>query len=85
MATEKPVRFLNGFCITLLLIAGLNWGLVGLLRWNLIESLFLPGVARVIYGLMGLAFLYEIGLRYQHTADWVCTQQHVTQQVTRHA
>ncbi len=85
MAIERPLRYLNGICITLLLLAGLSWGLVGFLNWNLIEFIFSPVVARFVYALMGLAFLYEVGLRYSHMADWVCTRRHVAQEASSHA
>ena len=46
----------------LLIIGGLNWGLVGLLQFNLVEMLFghLPIVAKTVYGLVGASALYEI-------------------------
>lgn len=49
----------NLHCITnhMLWLAGLNWGLVGLFDWNLIEVLFgaWPVVVTTIYILMGLS------------------------------
>lgn len=49
------------FCI-LLVVGGLNWGLVGIADYNLVEALF--GAAtmttKVIYDLVGLAAIYKI-------------------------
>jgi len=41
----------------LLLVGGLNWGLVGLFKWNLVEVLFgsWPWLVRLVYILVGLS------------------------------
>lgn len=46
----------------LLIIGGLNLGLIGLLDYNFIESMFgeMSMIPRMIYGLVGLAAIYEI-------------------------
>ncbi len=73
----RIVRILNAVCIGLLLLGGLNWGLMGILNWNLLSFLFgsHAAVVRVIYALVGISFLYELA-RYHHMSDWVCTQNH---------
>jgi uncharacterized protein len=45
----------------LLVIGGLNWGLVGATEFNLVASLFgaLSPASRVVYILVGLAALYQ--------------------------
>lgn len=47
---------------TLLVIGGLNWGLVGLFNFNLVAAIFGPGslLERVVYVLVGLSALYDI-------------------------
>lgn len=59
MAKMKP---LDIAAISLLIIGGVNWGLVGLFRWNIVEKLFGQWeiLARIIYGLVGLSALYSI-------------------------
>jgi uncharacterized membrane protein YuzA (DUF378 family) len=46
----------------LLVVGGVNWGLVGVFQYNLVDELF--GVdstlARIIYTLVGLAALYGV-------------------------
>lgn len=44
----------------LLIVGGLNWGLVGAFDYNLVDSLFGAGstLSRVIYVLVGLAAVY---------------------------
>lgn len=41
----------------LLLIGGINWGLVGLFKWNLVETIFggWPWLVSLIYILVGLS------------------------------
>lgn len=48
--------------MALLIIGGLNWGLVGLFNFDLVATLFGEGSAlsRVIYTLVGLSALYSI-------------------------
>lgn len=50
----------------LVVIGGLNWGLVGFFGFDVIKVLFgdMTTIARVIYGLVGLAALYELFTRW---------------------
>lgn len=45
------------FTWSLVIIGGLNWGLVGLFNWNLVEALFggWPMLVKIIYILVGLS------------------------------
>ena len=43
----------------LLVVGGLNWGLVGLMDLNLVAKLG-EGIAMIVYILVGLSALYEI-------------------------
>ena len=46
----------------LLVIGGLNWGLVGLLNFDLVASIFgnMSTVSRVVYILVGLSALFQM-------------------------
>lgn len=46
----------------LVIIGGLNWGLVGLLDYDLVAALFgaASGVSRVVYSLVGLSALWML-------------------------
>lgn len=46
----------------LLIIGGLNWGLVGALQFDLVAYLFgnMTLIARIVYGLVGIAALVGI-------------------------
>ena len=45
----------------LLVVGGLNWGLVGFFDMNPID-MYLPGVARVIYALVGISALMMLAM-----------------------
>lgn len=51
---------LDGIMTTLLVIGGLNWGLVGLFDINLVEAIFGAEtlLTNIIYALVGLSALY---------------------------
>ncbi|MDP2856441.1 MAG: DUF378 domain-containing protein [Bacillota bacterium] len=53
---------INSIARVLLIIGGLNWGLVGVFRMNLVTSIFGEGAmaSNVVYGLVGIAALYEL-------------------------
>jgi uncharacterized membrane protein YuzA (DUF378 family) len=59
MAVRNPVDLL---ALILVIVGGLNWGLVGLLDFNLVDALFGVGstLSRIVYILVGLAALYTI-------------------------
>lgn len=46
----------------LLIIGGLNWGLIGLFEYNLVDDIFgaASTASRVIYTIVGLAAVYMI-------------------------
>jgi uncharacterized membrane protein YuzA (DUF378 family) len=46
--------------LVLLVVGGLNWGLVGLFQWNLVDAVLgmWPMLARLVYVLVGLAAVY---------------------------
>ncbi len=53
---------LDKLAMLLLIIGGFNWGLVGWMKYNLVDEIFgvESGVSRVIYALVGVASLYGI-------------------------
>lgn len=48
----------------LLIIGGLNWGLIGLFEFNLVDTIFghATAIDRIIYILVGLSAVYRIFL-----------------------
>jgi uncharacterized protein len=54
--------------LVLTIIGALNWGLIGLFQFDLVASLFGGQdafLSRVIYGLVGLAGLINLGLLFK--------------------
>lgn len=56
------MKTLDIITLILLLIGGLNWGLVGFFGFDVVAALFgyMSIVSRIIYCLVGLSALYEI-------------------------
>lgn len=50
----------------LLVIGGLNWGLVGFFQFDLVAAIFGPATAltRIVYSLVGLCAIYQ-GLQWK--------------------
>ena len=54
----KPLDFLSSI---LLVVGGLNWGLVGLFQFNLVAALFgTSALATIVYVLVGVAAVYQL-------------------------
>lgn len=61
------MKTIDVIAAVLLVVGGLNWGLVGLFDLDLVASLFgsVPIVATIVYTLVGVAALYQVtGLRW---------------------
>lgn len=59
---------LQKLCLGLTIIGALNWGLVGLFQFDLVASIFGGTdeiLTRVIYTLVGIAGIVNIGLLFQ--------------------
>ncbi len=56
------MKFLNNLALTLVIIGALNWLLVGLFQFNLVDSIFgeLSVLSRIIYVLVGIAGLWSL-------------------------
>lgn len=64
--TEDQLNALDYVALVLVIIGALNWGLIGLFRFNLVAAIFGDSiVSRIIYVLVGLAGLYTIYLASQ--------------------
>ena len=58
------MSILDRIALALTVIGGINWGLVGIFRFDLVAFLFgnLTWISRIIYTLVGLCGLYLISL-----------------------
>ncbi len=56
------MKFLNCFCLTLVIIGAINWGLIGFFNFNLVSAILGAGsvFSRIVYALVGLCGLYLI-------------------------
>lgn len=60
--TARHMNAVDWIALTLLIIGGLNWGLVGLFNFNVVAALFgdMSALSRIIYVVVGLSALYSI-------------------------
>ena len=56
------MRVLNTVTLVLLIVGGLNWGLVGLLNFDLVAAIFgeMSPLSRIVYTLVGLSALWQL-------------------------
>ncbi|RXZ66325.1 DUF378 domain-containing protein [Pelagerythrobacter rhizovicinus] len=56
------MRVLNIVTLILVIVGGLNWGLVGLFEFNLVAALFgeMSMLSRIVYVLVGLSALWQL-------------------------
>jgi hypothetical protein len=61
---------LDWVAIVLVVIGALNWGLVGLFKFDLVAAVFggLSALSRIIYVVVAIAGLYllSVAIKYQH-------------------
>lgn len=64
------MKVLGIITIALIVIGGLNWGLVGFLRFDLVAAVFgeMSSVARLVYALVGISAIYQL-LRIKNVAE----------------
>ncbi len=64
------MRYLNCIALTLVIIGAINWLLVGLFEFNLVDAIFgnLSVLSRIIYTIVGIAGLWSIAF-YSKISD----------------
>lgn len=64
------MKVINGIALTLVIIGAINWLLVGLFQFNLVDSIFgsLSVLTRIIYTIVGIAGLWSIAF-YSKLSD----------------
>ena len=64
------MKALNGIALTLVIIGAINWLLVGLFKFNLVDAIFgsLSILTRIIYIIVGIAGLWSIAF-YSKISD----------------
>lgn len=58
------MRGLYNVALTLLIIGGLNWGLIGFFNYNLVDAIFgnATWLTRIIYAIVGVSAIVSFGL-----------------------
>jgi hypothetical protein len=72
------MRLIKLLALLLLVIGGLNWGLYGLFQYDLIQAVLgsMPGLAKLVYALVGLSGLYGISFFFcKHTYSSCCCKK----------
>lgn len=56
------MQVLNKITLLLLIVGGLNWGLVGIAGFDLVAALFgeMSMLSRIVYSLVGLSALWQL-------------------------
>lgn len=60
------MKIIDKIALVLIIIGAINWGLIGLFNFNLVETIFgdMTIISRIIYGLVGLSGLWGIKLLF---------------------
>lgn len=55
-------------CLVVTIIGAINWGLIGLLDFNLVDAIFGVGsmLSRIVYTLVGICGIVNIGILLSH-------------------
>ena len=58
--SKKVMKIVFAVALVLLIVGGLNWGLIGLFNFNFVEEIFGHGsiAAMVVYVLVGISALF---------------------------
>lgn len=74
---NKKCCFLYYISLILIIIGGLNWGLVGLFNFNLINAIFgeMSWLSRLIYIVVGVAAVYTIIYLFKTPKSCVCSAE----------
>jgi uncharacterized membrane protein YuzA (DUF378 family) len=69
MNNMNKLNTLDWLAIVLVIVGGLNWGLIALFDFDLVATLFgaMSMIARVVYGLVGIAAVYLAYISMQLT------------------
>lgn len=56
------MKIIDKIVLVLIIIGAINWGLIGLFKFNLVEMIFgdMTVLARIIYALVGISGLWGI-------------------------
>ena len=60
------MKVIDKIALLLIVIGAINWGLVGIFKFNLVDTIFgeLSVITRIIYALVGISGLWGIKLLF---------------------
>jgi uncharacterized membrane protein YuzA (DUF378 family) len=67
----KKMNALDWIAMTLLVVGGLNWGLVGFFSFDLVATIFgdMSLVSRIVYDLVGLSAIYSVWMVFDNQSN----------------
>ena len=67
----NKLNAVDWIALVLLIVGGLNWGLVGFFNFDLVAAIFgvMSALSRIVYGLVGLSALYFVYTAFKINAD----------------
>lgn len=65
------MKIIDTIALVLIIIGALNWGLIGLFNFNLVDTIFgvMSWLSRIIYILVGVSGLWGIKLLFDKVAN----------------
>lgn len=60
------MKVIDKIALVLIIIGAINWGLVGIFKFNLVDSIFgtMSVISKIIYALVGISGLWGIKLLF---------------------
>ena len=60
------MKIVDKIALVLIIIGAINWGLIGIFKFNLVETIFgdMTVLARIVYGLVGVSGIWGIKLLF---------------------
>mgnify|MGYP001625590864 CR=1 FL=1 len=60
------MKIVDKIALALVVIGAINWGLIGILNFNLVDAIFgtMSVISRIIYALVGISGLWAIRLLF---------------------
>ena len=68
---RKNMKIIDTIALVLIIIGAINWGLVGLFNFNLVDTIFgaMSIISRIIYILVGISGLWGIKLIFDRNSS----------------
>ena len=65
---EKTMKIIDKIALVLIIIGAINWGLIGLFKFDLVATLFgeMSVLSRIVYSLVGISGLWGIKLLFDN-------------------